>query len=78
MLQPTLIPIRGNRPVKRKAYIFVNKYMQRGDLIKLEYFNAEEIGNAHYKLFTELFEFAKEDVVICRDYSKNQVLSLLK
>ena len=24
MLQPTLVPIRGNRPTRRKAYVLIN------------------------------------------------------
>ena len=59
MLQPALIPIRGNRPVKPKAFIFVNQFLQRGYLPKLEYTNAEERAEAHYRFFTEVLKFNK-------------------
>lgn len=77
MLQPILIPVRGNRPVKLKAFVFVNQYLQRGDLPKLEYTNAEERAQAHVEFFTEVLKFDKEDVHLCRDFSKAQILNLL-
>ena len=77
MLQPILIPVRGNRPVKPKAYVFVNRFLQRGALPKIEYTNAEERAQAHVEFFTEVLKFDKEDVHLCRDFSKAQVLDLM-
>ena len=57
MLQPILIPVRGNRPVKPKAYVFVNHFLQRGDLPSIEYTNAEERAEAHVRFFTEVLKF---------------------
>ena len=71
------LSVKGNQPVEPKAYIFVQSKLQRGDLKALEYFDAEERATAAVELFTDVLEFKQENVVVCRDYTKAQILELL-
>ena len=71
------LSVKGNRPVNPKAYIFVYSKLQRANLEPIEYSNAEERAAAAVELFRDVLEFKPENVVICRDYNKAQIIELL-
>ena len=71
------LSVKGNQPVNPKAYIFVQPKLRRGDLEPLEYTDAEERANAAVELFRDVLGFKPENVVVCRDYTKAQIIELL-
>lgn len=77
MLQPLRLSVKGNQPVDPKAYIFVQDKLEREGLEPLEYTNADLKADAAVEFFKNVLEFKAENVVVCRDYSKAQVIQLL-
>ena len=76
-LQSLRLSVEGNNPDESKAYIFVQPKLQRGGLAPLEYFNAEGRAEAAVEFFRDVLEFEPKNVIICRDYSKAQVIEQL-
>ena len=78
MLQTVRVSVEGNQPVEPKAFIFVQSKLQRGDLEAIEYIDAEERAAAAVELFRDVLQFKPENVVMCRDYTKAQVIELFE
>ena len=78
MLQNVKLSVEGKQSENPKAYILVQPKLQRGELEALEYTNAEERAAAAVEFFTDVLEFKPENVVVCRDYTKAQILELLE
>ena len=77
VLQTARLSVKGNQSKNPQAYILVQSKLQRGDLKALEYTNAEERAQAAVEFFTDVLEFKPENVVVCRDYTKAQIIELL-
>ena len=82
MAQPSVLKtlrltVKGNQPANPKAYIFVQSKLQRGDLPPLEYPDAEKRAEAAQEFFKDVLNFKSENVVVCQDYTKKQVIELM-
>ena len=76
MLQSARLSVEGTQSENPTAYIFVQSKLQRGELEPLEYTNAEERAAAAVEFFTDVLKFKPENVIVCRDYTKAQIIEL--
>lgn len=78
MLQPVRLSVKGNQAVGPKAYIFVQSKLQRDDLVPLVYNNAKSRADAAVQFFRDVLKFKPENIFVCEDYTKAQVLEVFK
>ena len=67
MIQTLLLGVEAFKVVRASAYIFVQQFLKRGDLPRLEWKNAEERAKEAEKFFIEKLKVDKARVFILRD-----------
>ena len=70
--------IKGYHIDDISVYVFVQTHVQRGDLPKISYINAEERAAQAVALFQEDLKIDSSKITVCKNYSKEQMLSLLE
>ena len=78
MLQRLSMSIRGNHIDEISVYVMVNTHVQRGDLPKISYTNAEERAAQAMALFQEDMKIDSSKITVCKNYTKAQMLTLLE
>ena len=78
MLQRLNMSIKGNHIDEISVVVFVQTQIQRGDLPKISYINAEERAAQAVALFQEDLKIDSSKITFCKNYSKEQMLSLLE
>ena len=76
MLQPLRMGIRGYKVEDVSVYIFVQTHLQRAELTAKQYVNAELRAEETMKLFRDDFKIAPQNIKICKNWSKEKILSL--
>ena len=75
MIQTLLLGVEAFKVVRASAYIFVQQFLKRGDLPRLEWKNAEERAKQAEKFFIEMLGVDPARVFILRDKSKAEVVA---
>ena len=78
MLQRLSMGIRGYHIDDISVYVVVNTHIQRGDLQKISYINAEERTAQAVALFQEDLKIDSSKITVCKNYTKEQMLTLLR
>ena len=68
--------VKGYRVVDVSVYIFVQTHLQREGLTAIEYNNAEQRAEEWVKLFRNEFKISEDKIKVCRNWDKDQILSL--
>jgi hypothetical protein len=77
MLQRLSMGIKGYHIDDISVYVMLNTHIRRGDLPKLIYINAEERAAQAVALFQEDMKIDSSKITICKNYTKEQMLTLL-
>ena len=70
--------IKGYHIDDISVIVLLNTHIQRVDLPKILYINAEERAAQTVALFQEDLKIDSSKIAICTNYSKEQMLNLLK
>ena len=68
--------VKGYPVVDVSVYIFVQTHLQREGLTAIEYNNAEQRAEEWVKLFRDEFKISEDKIKVCRNWDKDQILSL--
>jgi hypothetical protein len=77
MLQRLSMGIKGYHIDDISVIVMLNTHVQRGDLPKISYIDAEERAAQTVALFQEDLKIDSSKITICKNYSKEQMLTLL-
>ena len=78
MLQRLRMSIKGYHIDDISVSVILNTHIQRGDLPKISYIDAEKRAAQTVALFQEDLKIDSSKITICKNYSKDQMLSLLE